>query len=261
MVVFLIPAFNEERTILDVLRRVDPLADLVVVVDDGSRDTSSSLIRAWCALHGKVALLSHALNRGMSGALRSGFDYVLGLVRLGVLELDDILITMDADGQHIPEESGPAVDMLQARDVDVLLGRRDLRGYPLSKRIGNRGLSLWATLLTGYPFRDVECGFRLMRIAVVQDIMPYFTGRNYGCAQELGVLAVRRGWRMDNTLPTQVAFYRKGARIRDGLTNMAMGLLAFVRVTLRLRTKEQALPDYEVTCLPEIMRGKVPAAP
>lgn len=257
MVVFLIPAYNEERTILDVLRRADPFADLLVVVDDGSRDTSSSLIRSWCDMHGKVALLTHPLNRGMSGALRTGFDYLLGLLRLGVLRPEDIVITMDADGQHIPEESGPAVEMMQDRSVDVLLGRRDLRGYPRSKRVGNWGLSFWASILSGYRFRDVECGFRLMRLKVIADIMPYFTGRNYGCAQELGIIPVRRGWKMDNTLPTKVAFYRKGARIRDGLTNLFMGLLAFLRVSLRIRGHDTTAREYEVTRLPEIMRQGV----
>ncbi len=260
MIVLLIPAYNEERTILDVLRRAEPFADLLVVVDDGSRDTSSALIRSWCGSHGKVALLTHPANRGMSGALRTGFDYLLGLMRLGALGPEDIIITMDADGQHIPEESGAAVERMRQRGADVLLGQRDLAGYPLSKRIGNRGLSLWATLLTGYFFRDVECGFRLMRLKVVADIMPYFTGRNYGCAQELGIIPVRRGWKMDNTLPTKVAFYRKGARIRDGLNNMSMGLLAFLRVTLGLRERAPRAEHYEVTCLPAFMRESAPVS-
>jgi len=261
MVVFLIPAYNEERTILDVLRRAEPFADLLVVVDDGSRDTSSALIRSWCETHGKVALLTHPLNRGMSGALRTGFNYLLGLMRLGVLEADDVVITMDADGQHIPEEAGPAVAALRAGGADVLLGRRDLGGYPLSKRVGNWGLSLWARILTGYPFRDVECGFRLMRLGVIADILPYFTGRNYGCAQELGVITVKRGWKMDNTLPTTVAFYRKGARIRDGLTNMTMGLLAFLRVSLHVTRAESPGDAYEVTVPPEMMRQPAGATP
>ncbi len=258
MVVFLIPTYNEERTIVDVLHRAEPFADLLVVVDDGSRDTSSRLVRTWCQTHGKVALLTHPANRGMSGALRTGFDYLLGLMRLGVLGAEDIVITMDADGQHIPEEAGPAVRSIEERGADVLLGQRDLSGYPLSKRIGNWGLSLWASLLTGYMFRDIECGFRLMRLKVIADIMPYFTGRNYGCAQELGILPVRRGWKMDNTMPTRVAFYRKGARIRDGLNNMSMGLIAFLRVTFGLRRRRPPEDSYEVTCLPEIMRRAAP---
>jgi glycosyltransferase involved in cell wall biosynthesis len=235
MVAFLLPAYNEERTILDVLRRIDPFADLIVVVDDGSRDSSGRLVRDWCLVHPKVALLSHPTNRGMSGALRTGFVYLTERMRAGALSPDDIVVTIDADGQHTPEESVAARRAMEVRGVDVLLTCRDLSGYPLSKRIGNWGLSLWARLLSGYPFRDVECGFRLMRLAVVADILPFYTGRAYGCAQELGILPVCRGWRLDNTFPTSVAFYRKGARIRDGVTNLVMGLVAFTRVTFGLR--------------------------
>lgn len=254
MVVFLIPEYNEEQTILDVLGRAEPFADLVVVVDDGSHDESQALVRDWCESHGKVALLSHARNRGMSGALRTGFRYVLELREQGLIEPDSIVVTLDADGQHLPEEAGPAVDELSARGVDVLLGRRDLSGYPRSKQIGNRLLSLWASWLSGYRFYDVECGFRLMRVAVIADIMPFFTGRNYGCAQELGILPVRRGWKVDNTLPTRVAFYRKGARIRDGLTNMRMGLVAFLRVTLGLIRQQSPADSFEVTCDPGVLQ-------
>lgn len=257
-IVFLIPAYNEEQTILDVLRRADPIADLLVVVDDGSRDASGRVIREWCADHPKVALLTHPQNRGMSGALRSGFRYLIGLVSDGLLSHDDLLVTMDADGQHIPEEAGEACTALVHRGVDVLLGRRDLSGYPLSKRIGNRLLSLWASLLSGFRFSDVECGFRVMRLRVVEDIMPFFTGRNYGCAQELGILSVRRGWRFDNSYPTTVAFYRKGARIRDGLNNLIMGLTAYVRVTAHLRSRiTEDLPD--VTCAPTVVERSVRA--
>lgn len=246
---FLVPAYNEERTILDVLRRIDPFADLIVVVDDGSLDASRRLVRDWCSGHPKVALLTHASNRGMSGALRTGFVYLLDLMRDGTLTADDVVVTIDADGQHIPEETVGAQRAMLERRADVLLTRRDLAGYPLSKRIGNRALSLWASLLSGHRFRDVECGFRLMRLAVVADILPFYTGRNYGCAQELGILPVRRGWRLDNTFPTGVAFYRKGARVRDGVINLLSGLVALVRVTFGLRGPIDGA-GYTVVCAP-----------
>lgn len=251
MVAFLLPAFNEARTIVDVLGRIDPFADLVVVIDDGSRDESRRLVRDWCLGHPKVALLTHAENRGMAGALRTGFVYVLELARQGVLRPDDIVVTIDADGQHIPEHSVAARRFMEARGLDVVLTRRDLSGYPLSKRIGNRGLSLWASLLSGYPFHDAECGFRLMRVQVVADILPYYSGRNYGCAQELAILPVRRGWRLDNTFATSVVYYRKGARIRDGLNNLASGLVAFLRVTFGLRGRVDH-ETFEVLCAPSV---------
>jgi len=252
-VVFLIPTFNEERTIIDVLRRAEPFADLLVVVDDGSRDSSGDLIEQWCETHRNVALLTHRRNQGMSGALRTGFSYLLELLRDGTLAADAVVVTMDADGQHNPEETAEALRTFAQDGADVLLLRRDFSGYPRYKRVGNGLLSWWAGVLSGYPFRDVECGFRLMRLNVIADIMPFFTGRAYGCAQELGILPVRRGWRMDNTCVTNVAYYRQGARMRDGVTNALMGLRAFLRVTFGLRGAVAVDPaEFRVTCVPEL---------
>ncbi len=233
--VLVIPQFNEERTILDVLERAYPYADLIVVVDDGSTDNSGSLVREWSADHPNVVLLALRENQGMSGALLTGFAYVLGLLRQGLLAKDDIVVNIDADGQHLPEEIPQAMAAMAGKRVDVLLGRRDLTGYPWFKLIGNWGLSVWASLLSGYRYYDVECGFRLMRVEVVADLLQYFLGRRYGCAQEIGIITARRGWKVDNRFPTRILYYRPGARVRDGVTNLRMGFMAFVRVLFGIR--------------------------
>ena len=233
--VLVIPAYNEERTIINVLERAYPFADLVVVVNDGSTDASRHLVRTWALGHPGVVLLTLVRNQGMSGALLIGFTFVLQLTEQGVLDARDVIINIDADGQHLPEEIPAALEAMEATRADVLLGKRDLRGYPWFKRIGNWGLSLWASLLTGYRYHDVECGFRLMRLEVLADMLPFFAGRRYGCAQEIGVITARRGWAINNRFQTRIAYYRAGARIRDGLTNLRMGLWAFVRVVLNRR--------------------------
>jgi glycosyltransferase involved in cell wall biosynthesis len=234
--ILVIPEFNEERTIIPVLEGAYPHVDLTIVVDDGSTDQSGALVRSWAAERPGVMLLTLRQNQGMSGALLAGFTYVLYLLRHGELSPDDVVINIDADGQHIPAEIPLALTAMDVNQSDVVLGKRTLSGYPWFKLVGNWGLSLWASLLTGYRYHDVECGFRLMRLAVLADILPFFTGRRYGCAQELGVITALRGWRVDNRFPTQVSYYRPGARIRDGFTNLAMGFLAYLRVLLRIRT-------------------------
>ena len=239
--VFLIPTYNEERTILDVLERSYALADLIVVVDDGSRDDTSALLRAYCKDHPKVSLLTHTINQGMSGALLTGLAYLDQLRADSRLLPDDVVVMMDADGQHLPEESTTAVAVLKHERLDVLLGRRDFSGYPRLKRIGNRLLTLWARLLSGFPYQDVECGFRVMRIGTLSEVLPYFTGRKYGCAQELAVITARRGLRVQNRFPTTIAFYRKGARLRDGFNNLVMGFRAFVRVRSGRRYPDERL--------------------
>lgn len=230
--IVVIPQYNEERTIIGVLERTQPYADLIVVVNDGSTDQSGSLVRQWANDHPGIALLTLDRNQGMSGALLIGFSYVMRLAAVGYVQADDVVINIDADGQHLPEEIPVALAAMEASGADVLLGRRNLAGYPWFKWVGNWGLSLWASLLTGYRYYDVECGFRLMRVEVLEDVLPFFAGKRYGCAQELGIITARRGWKINNRFPTRIAYYRAGARVRDGLTNLWMGLRAFIRVTI-----------------------------
>lgn len=233
--ILLMPAYNEERTILDVLERAYPHVDMMIIVNDGSTDRTAMLVNSWAEAHHATQLLTLPQNQGMSGALLVGFAYIWKLVQDGALSPDDVLINIDADGQHLPEEIPLAMEALEQTGVDVLLGRRSLQHYPWFKHVGNWGLSLWASLLTGFRYHDVECGFRLMRLAALDDLIAYFTGRRYGCAQEIGIITARRGWKIHNSFPTEISYYRHGARVRDGVVNLVMGLLAFLRVTFRIR--------------------------
>lgn len=233
--VIVIPEYNEAKTILQVMDDAYRYADLLVVVDDGSRDKSAEVVRAYSATHTRVHLLCHAQNQGVSGALLTGFSYVAELYRDGYLCPDDVVVTIDADGQHVPAEIPALALTLTTQHYDVVLGRRDMAKYPPVKRFGNWVLSLWASILSGYRYHDAECGFRAMRVDVVDDLLAYFTGRRYGCCQEIAIITARRGFRISNSFPTSIAYYRLGARVRDGFNNLAMGLLSFLRVVLGLR--------------------------
>ncbi len=232
------PEFNEERTVLGVLEEAAPHVDRIIIVDDGSQDASHARIVHWLR-HApvRVDLLRHATNRGMSGALETGFARVQQLLALGELGPDDVVVNLDADGQHDPAEIPLLVCHLQERRLDVALGRRDLGGYPRYKVVGNRLLSLSGGLLAGYRYQDIECGFRVLRVATVGPLLEYFSGHRYGCAQEIGVILPRLGFRVDNRFAVRVRTYREGARFRDGLVNATMGLLAALRVLFRVRTR------------------------
>lgn len=233
--ILVIPVYNEAKTIIQVLQRAWAFVDMLVLVNDGSTDNSVELIEQWAQDKSDVVLISLGKNQGMSGALLTGLAYVVRLGRQGQVSPDDVLITIDADGQHRPEEIPAAAAALAEQQLDVLLGRRDLQGYPWLKRVGNWGLSLWATWLSGFRYYDVECGYRLMRVEVVADLIQFFTGHRYSCAQEIGIITARRGWKVDNRFGTGIDYYRKGTRKRDGIVNLVMGTLAFVRVKLGLR--------------------------
>lgn len=226
----IVPEYNEARTIIGVLSAARPFVHRIIVVNDGRQDESDRLVAEWAREMPYVTLLNLRKNRGMAGALLCGFAYAYSLLSLGVIGPDDLIINIDAEGQHRPEEIPAACEALQAGGLDVLLGKRSLKGYPWFKYVGNWGLSLWASMLSGYRYHDVECGFRVMRAGVLHELLSFLAGRRYSCAQEIGIITAGCGLKVENRFPAGILYYRPGARVRDGVTNLVMGLGAALRV-------------------------------
>ncbi len=114
--VIVIPAYNEEKTIGETVRGALPVADRVLVVDDGSSDRTAEI-----AANAGATVVRHPVNRGLGGALGTGIE---GALRLGA----DAIVTMDADGQHRAEDAKAAFDRLAEGDVDFVIGSRMLEG-------------------------------------------------------------------------------------------------------------------------------------
>jgi hypothetical protein len=155
------------------------------------------------------------------------------LLSLGELGPDDVIIAIDADGQHVPEEIPHAVAAMREAGVDMLIGQRDFSVYPPVKIMGNRLFTRWVSLLSGQRYTDVECGFRLLRTEVVPDVLSYCSGRKYSLTDEVAIVVPRCGWRVSNNFPTTVPYYRARARLVDGITNFYMGLLTVVKLIFR----------------------------
>ena len=149
----IIPAFNEEEAIGDVLEALRPANGLdVLVVDDGSRDGTADVARRFGVL---VANLP--FNLGVGGALRTGFRYA---VRYGYARA----IQFDADGQHEPSQISSLIKALDA-GADLVIGSRFAHAentYTVSRvRSGAmRLLRLTFMILSGHRFTDTSSGFR-----------------------------------------------------------------------------------------------------
>ena len=227
-----IPIYNEAPTVVGVLNEVARRVDRVIAVDDGSTDDTPELLREWKKGRRNVSVIRLPRNVGMAGALKRGFQEAERLLRRRVLRPEDILINIDADGQHKSEYIPGIVAFMEKGNWDIVLTRRDFSKYPLYKKLGNRLLSRVARVLSGHRYHDVESGFRFMRARVVPRLLDYFTGWRYSCAQEIALITALAGCRVDNTYVVKIAYYRPGTTIWDGVIVLMMSLYTFVRVKL-----------------------------
>ena len=166
-----IPAYNEERTIvqvLDAVRTIDlestlgiPVAREIVVVDDGSTDRTRAILEVQ-AQYPEVRILLHDRNRGKGAALRTGFDAVTG----------DIVIIQDADFEYDPAEYPLLLEPIVKGRADVvygsrLSGGRPQRVYLFWHMVGNRFLTLLTNILFNSTLTDMETGYKVFRREVV----------------------------------------------------------------------------------------------
>lgn len=235
--IFVVPVHDEEVALPAFLAELAAIEGRFLFVDDGSTDSTPDLLAAWCP--GRPArLVSHGRNLGMSAALRTGLSIVAGEVAAGLVDPDDVVVTLDADGQIDPTDAARVADHLEAEGLDAAAAHRDFRLYPLYKRVGNALLTASASLLSGHRYRDVECGLRALRAGILAPVLGAFTGMRYSCATELGVIIPRLGFRIRQDVPIGIRHYRLGAGPLDGFQNLAMGPVALLRA---LRTRRRLL--------------------
>jgi glycosyltransferase involved in cell wall biosynthesis len=185
-----IPAYEAQRTIGDVVRRA--LAILpVLVIDDGSRDgTADEARRAGAEVH--VA----AANQGKGAALREAFRILFARDMTGV-------VTLDADGQHLPEEIPRLLEV--ADRADLVLGSRERLFLEMGgvRRASNRASSWAISLLAGRRLHDVQTGFRLYSRRLIET--TGFPENRFDAESAVVVRAARRGCRIV-TVPVRLGF-------------------------------------------------------
>jgi glycosyltransferase involved in cell wall biosynthesis len=150
-VAIVIPAYNEERTIVEVLHGLNLRGfTWVIVVDDGSSDRTGAL-----ACQEGAIVLRHILNRGLGGALGTGITAAL---RLGA----EAIVTFDADGQHDPDDIARLLEPIMAGEVEVVIGSRmlDPVGMPYARRLANWTANIVTYLLFGSWTTDSQSGLR-----------------------------------------------------------------------------------------------------
>jgi glycosyltransferase involved in cell wall biosynthesis len=146
----ILPAKNEAdslRTLLPALKEKFPAAE-IIVVDDGSTDDTGDVCR-----NSGVRMISHVYSMGNGAAIKTGARNAKG----------SILVFMDADGQHDPDDIQPLIDGVN-QGYDMMVGARHLDSHAsLTRRIGNTVYNRLASWMTGYPILDLTSGLRAAR--------------------------------------------------------------------------------------------------
>ena len=176
----IIPAYNEEKRIGKVLQRIPEFVDEVIVVDDGSNDRTSEVARKF-----GVEVIRLERNEGKGKAMSEGIKAANG----------DIIVFMDADGQHRPEEIIKLVEPIVNGEADFVIGSRLIKAQgerPLIRKISNFITTYLIRLKLGISVRDTQSGFRAIR----REFLPEIESKRYEVETEVLIKAVKKGARV-----------------------------------------------------------------
>lgn len=192
-VLVLIPALNAEPSVGDIVRSCRRFSENVVVIDDGSSDRTGEIARAAGA-----TVLRHDVNRGKGAALKTGFTYALENGFDGV-------VTLDADGQHLPTEIPKILTARAESGAELIIGgRAHLFGHMLPRRRMANRFSAWSIArASGAGVTDSQSGFRFYSAKLLRAIALRSDG--FDLESEVIVRAGRGGFRVMTT-PIDLGF-------------------------------------------------------
>lgn len=179
-----IPAYNEERTIRGLAEASLRLCPRVVVIDDGSADSTAARVQDL-----PLALIRHGINRGKAESLRTAFAHALGSGARAV-------VTLDGDGQHDPNDAIALIREWEARPECLVIGSRlhDVASIPRVRYLGNRFACFWISWAAGHPIADSQSGFRVYSREVMEIALDErVRGGRFTFESEILIEAAERG--------------------------------------------------------------------
>ena len=220
-VLVVVPTYNEAENLESIVARVRtavPSAH-VLVADDASPDGTGELADRLAAADPAVHVLHRSGKQGLGAAYIAGFRWAL--------ERDyAVVVEMDADGSHQPEQLPRLLDAL--RDADLVLGSRwvpggDVVNWPSSRKILSRGGNTYARLALGIPLHDATGGFRAFRRTTLEGLnLEGVSSQGYCFQVDLAWRAVRLGYRVVEVPITFVERERGTSKMSRGIVAEAL---------------------------------------
>ena len=180
-----IPAYNEEKALTLLLKKIKNYHLDVILIDDGSADKTAAAAKSQDAY-----LIRHPLNRGKGSALRDGFQFAL--------EKDyDLIITLDADGQHNPAEIPSFINKISESNAAIIAGNRlhFPKGMPLYRLFINKLFSKITSMVSKQNIPDAACGYRIIKKEVLRSISLNSNG--FDIDFEILIKSAKAGFRID----------------------------------------------------------------
>jgi glycosyltransferase involved in cell wall biosynthesis len=196
----LIPCFNEELAIGDIVGRTRRYLEAVFVIDDGSSDRTAALAR-----QAGAEILSHPANLGKGAALQSGWQ----LARARHFRW---VITLDGDGQHAPEDIPALLECAERTSAAIVIGNRmaNPAGMPWVRKVVNHWMSRRLSAAARQFLPDSQCGFRLIDLEALA-ALPISAG-HFEIESEV-LLALAQARRKIEFVPIQVIYKNEQSKI------------------------------------------------
>ena len=185
-----IPVFNEEKTILELLERVQNISipKEIIIIDDFSSDGTRPVLEKYCSEHDNVKLYLHEYNQGKGAALRTGFEKVTG----------DVVIIQDADLEYHPGEYYRLIYPILIGEADVVYGSRFLgeahRVLFFWHYVANKMLTTFSNMMTNLNLTDMETCYKVFRRQVLENLV--IKSNRFGFEPEFTAKIAKRKWRI-----------------------------------------------------------------
>lgn len=210
----IIPAYNEENHIEEVVKEVNKVGLKPIVIDDGSTDNTFSI----CANNGAIAI-RHETNKGKGEAIKTGIEYL----KRNHPEFSS-LVLMDADMQYHPSEALKIFEVLESNNSDFVMGNRNWKEIPFRHQLGNFVWRNVFNILFGKSLKDTNCGLMGFNRNAVEKLKDHILG-GYIVDNSILIGAIKNNLRIDQVL-VNVSYHKKSKVVRG--VRVVLGVLLYI---------------------------------